>query len=369
MNGQWMGDFNGTSNGTLLLNVDDRGTHFDGVGYFTPSLNDVPRTGVGFKTIDKSRDFAFKTKNMWLMDPESGNWTTWDQIKHLYPPGLSLASEAEVSGSWDETALKVSWKTDNGVTGTSVLPRSRASLPSDLRASEMRWNHFKAFVDSFKVKRHLFRGQSDRWRLRSAFHRSGRANLLRFMTEDIVALQRVLSVRTRHVFNRANPDENGAFYNLVQHHGYPTPLLDWTYSPYVAAFFAYRNVPKSEAGAATATRRVRIFVLDESWRTDFNQVTFLDRNFPHFSVLEFLAIENERMVPQQSVSALTTIDDIESYISEKGRAKSKTYLTAIDLPASERAEVFRDLDYMGVTAGSLFPGLDGACEELRERNF
>jgi len=24
---------------------------------------------------------------------------------------------------------------------------------------------------------------------------------------------------------------------------------------------------------------------------------------------------------------------------------------------------------MGITAGSLFPGLDGACEELRERFF
>jgi len=28
-----------------------------------------------------------------------------------------------------------------------------------------------------------------------------------------------------------------------------------------------------------------------------------------------------------------------------------------------------DLSYMGITAGSLFPGLDGTCEELRERNF
>jgi hypothetical protein len=29
----------------------------------------------------------------------------------------------------------------------------------------------------------------------------------------------------------------------------------------------------------------------------------------------------------------------------------------------------RELALMGITAGSLFPGLDGACEELRERLF
>jgi hypothetical protein len=29
----------------------------------------------------------------------------------------------------------------------------------------------------------------------------------------------------------------------------------------------------------------------------------------------------------------------------------------------------RELALMGITAGALFPGLDGSCEELRERLF
>jgi len=41
----------------------------------------------------------------------------------------------------------------------------------------------------------------------------------------------------------------------------------------------------------------------------------------------------------------------------------------IDLPVKERTLVMNELGYMGITAGSLFPGLDGACEELRERFF
>jgi hypothetical protein len=58
----------------------------------------------------------------------------------------------------------------------------------------------------------------------------------------------------------------------------------------------------------------------------------------------------------------------ESYIKAK-ETSGQTYLQAIDLPVSERRKAMRELGYMGITAGALFPGLDGACEEFRERNF
>jgi hypothetical protein len=51
------------------------------------------------------------------------------------------------------------------------------------------------------------------------------------------------------------------------------------------------------------------------------------------------------------------------------RESHAVYLSAYDLPIIERNRVMSELSYMGITAGSLFPGLDGACEELRERNF
>ena len=29
----------------------------------------------------------------------------------------------------------------------------------------------------------------------------------------------------------------------------------------------------------------------------------------------------------------------------------------------------QELSFMGITAGSMFPGIEGACEELKERMF
>jgi hypothetical protein len=90
---------------------------------------------------------------------------------------------------------------------------------------------------------------------------------------------------------------------------------------------------------------------------------------PNVSVLDALAFENVRAIPQQSLSMSSNVDDIESHIQMTEKSVGNTYLEVVELPASDRNYVMGELALMGITAGSLFPGLDGACESLRERNF
>jgi len=170
---------------------------------------------------------------------------------------------------------------------------------------------------------------------------------------------------TRHAFDLNNQLQYAAFINLVQHHGYPTPLLDWTWSTYVAAFFAFRKVQRSGRAG-----NVRIFKFDvREWNTRTWRADKMFPFKPNVTVLIPLAFENLRAIPQQAISTASNVDDIENHIDLTEKHFGTTFLEIIDLPVSERDHVMGELALMGITAGSLFPGLDGACESLKEQNF
>jgi hypothetical protein len=329
----------------------------------------MPSTFASVKTTGKEAAVHLRVQ-LSPIDPRTGDPTTWNQLASLFP-NVIFPCYADVDFEFADDTLKVSWKTNIETSGSVEISRSKADAPSEYLqlASVTNWEQFKSHVSDLEHRRYIFRGQDKPARLRTSFHRTGRADLSRFLKEDIQTLHRQLSSRTSHVFNLNIPDENGAFFNLVQHHGYPTPLLDWTFSPYVAAFFAYHHYRNSEAAKAGAGEKVRIFQFDQkAWKATFPQLPKLNAVRPHFSILEFIAIDNQRLVPQQSVSSLTNVDDIESYI-HSSETTQQQYLQIIDLPLTERPFVMKELSVMGITAGSLFPGLDGTCEELRERFF
>jgi hypothetical protein len=368
MNGQWIGSYEGTNSGIMVLNIDDRGDHYEGIAYLFDSIKNLTGLSAFFKTINKDNNFKIQTGFILPIDPRTGFLNEWKNCKDLYP-GIVIPEKADVEGDLNGDTLSLKWSTEIQTNGFCKLLRSQADKPSEYGPINKDWAGFKQYVSSLEGRRLLFRGQNEPWRLRTSFHRTGRADLARFIREDIPALYRNLSARTRHVFNLDIPNENGAFYNLLQHHGYPTPLLDWTCSPYIAAFFAYNGINKSAEKIAKDDEKVRVLVFEyEQWKSDFNQILNLSCTSLHLSTCELIAIENERMVPQQSVSMFTNIDDIESYIRTK-ETNEKKYLSVIDLPVKERTKVIRELSFMGITSGSLFPGLDGTCQELKERYF
>lgn len=364
MKGQWIGRTTGDNEGQIIINIDDIGDSYAGITYIMPDNQKLPSAAAYFQTDDKSAEINFKAF-INHVDPRTGLQCDWAEIKDLYP-GIIHSSDAAVTVNFTENNLHLKAKTNIGTEIESNIIRKPFSTSSDIKGDIKSWDDYKLYVSTLSEQKNLFRGQQKPWKLRTSFHRKGRYDLTRFLDKDIPRLHQHLSARTSHVFNLTIPIENGAFLNLAQHHGYPTPLLDWTYSPYVAAFFAFRSVSKSEKSEDF----IRILIFDnEKWRTHWRQLVMLNTVGLHLSIMEFLAIENDRLIPQQAVTTVTNIDDIESYIQIKEAEKNCRYLTAIDIPVSERNKAMKELSFMGITAGAMFPGLDGACEELREKLF
>ena len=368
MKGQWVGTYEGSNFGNIIINVDETTDFFRGVAYINDNNLNFPGSVIAFETPTKKRTIEFEV-NVFPINPINGMADNWENVQKHFLPNTIFPITAKVKIKWGTKELKISWKTNIETYGNATIHKSLSNQPSELVPLKKSWSHYKKYASEIEGRQYIFRGQNKPWRLRTSFHRHGRTDLVKFINDDISTLHKHLSARTKHIFNLQIPDENGAFFNFVQHHGYPTPLLDWTYSPYVAAYFAYRGISSADAKKANKNDCVRIHILDQlNWRKDFIQINQLLTSNLHFSISEFIAIENERIIPQQAISSVTNIDDIETYI-KKLEENGKTYLTAIDLPIKERDKVISELQHMGITPGSLFPGYDGTCEEIKQRLF
>jgi hypothetical protein len=176
-----------------MLNIDDLGTCFQAIPCVIDDDTSVPQTAAGLRTVNKAKTFDLKLTTLWAIHPQNGNRGNWEEIKQFFP-GFVGASNVTVEGQWDDHSLRVEWRSDTGRICRCELPRSHADQPSELEAKKMDWAGFEHFVSELRSSRHLFRGQGDARRLPTAFHRTGRADLVRFVDEDIQSLHRRLSL-------------------------------------------------------------------------------------------------------------------------------------------------------------------------------
>lgn len=366
MKGQWIGEFRGTNAGTVVLDLDEDKGGYDALLSVYDLNPAYPRT---FSRFWLPKGDAHYSQRISLDHLEMGTGAVLsDQdIKTKYP-SIHMPRVADIEWKISSDEIDVKWKTPI-TSGLAKLFPDKMGMSSSIvpRADVADWNEFKQFASSLEPYEYAFRGHADcAWRLRTSFHRTGRANLVRFSTEDMAALNRHLVGLTTSRFNLSDGSDYAAFLSLVQHHGYPTPGLDWTQSPFVAAYFAFKDIRSKDV---RPDQKVRILILEAKKWNLLNRGAFLMPGFLHMTLVEPLALNNTRALPQQSLFGFTNISDLETYLEHAGRLKGISYLTAIDLPVSERKSVMQDLALMGITAGSLFPGLDGACQQLKERFF
>jgi hypothetical protein len=168
----------------------------------------------------------------------------------------------------------------------------------------------------------------------------------------------------------------------AQHHGVPTRLLDWTYSPLVAAFFATRTYE------ASPERDRAVWRLD--WKSlherfDLPALSLLIKDIEelfgrneHFtpwalmrrgSVRDFACLLeppslDQRIVTQAAVFTLCS-DKTRSFDTFLDAHELGGSLTKYVIPSADVGRLRDQLDLVGVDERRLFPDLDGVAAAIR----
>lgn len=255
-----------------------------------------------------------------------------------------------------------------------------------MQEKELRfWPDFVDEVDRvvarYPGKKLLFRGiSSSNWKLTTTLERSGCKDMsfgeyCRLLAFKIKPALETFSGRKWSVPDVLPPGENFldpellslrrfpsqelySYMIFLRHYGFPSPLLDWTYSPFVAAFFAFRHRNDAEC------RSIYIYCeRPTGLKFDTSGVPKIHPIGPYVS-------SHPRHFRQQSdytICGSLRLDGWHFSSHDEVFSKDDTeqdFLWKCTLPSSERTKVLRVLNYYNLNSYSLFDSEESLLETL-----
>lgn len=221
------------------------------------------------------------------------------------------------------------------------------------------WRDFSNLLDELETTfgrefRYVWRGQRrDDWSLSSTldrlFAKVGAQNPEEVAQDHLRTFQ--YGARGRRGPNPAQLSDD-AWWTIGQHYGLATPLLDWTRSPFAAAYFAF------ELDAPDPTPYRVVYGLNElAVRRAYEEL----ENKAALTFVDPLIDDNPRLVSQGGIFTRGPIGvSVEQWVTKVFEGTFASVLVRIEIPNTDRIRCLRSLHRMNLNHLSLFPDLLGA---------
>jgi hypothetical protein len=226
------------------------------------------------------------------------------------------------------------------------------------------WQEFSQTILTLqKGPGYVWRGQRQDWPLTSSFDRKVKVNGQDDRTNKLVAHLDRFKTRMNKTFPNVLPPHDIDIWALGQHYQLMSPLIDWSLSPYIAAYFAVAESPEPNDdsyryvyGLSRSLRRLM------TKQKKAAKLLSTDRSVPF---IEQLLYPSPRFTAQQGIfTKAFQGNDIHKYVLSFSRKRpSKQLIVKIIIPTSERSDCLRQLHLMNIDHISLLLDLRGVVDD------
>lgn len=185
--------------------------------------------------------------------------------------------------------------------------------------------------------------------------------------------------------NLPAPGHNAEWLFLMQHHGLPTRLLDWSESVLVALYFVVSgdhdedgelwallpetlNAKSGYSGLPTTRDPVLRYIVNQPDYTpeELREMTGLNVA-PTVPLAVLPPMKFPRAVSQLSTFTIHPLESLEPGNAIPELLRSDKYLVRYLIPATSKTGLEKDLKSLGITKASLFRDLDSMAQTVAER--
>lgn len=243
------------------------------------------------------------------------------------------------------------------------------------------WAEFLDYLDGYMnrsigVPRYFFRGQSNsEWGLLPSLTRHCKNRDIQWaLKHELKILQMFREEAHNYISTALLPSEQKTvevWWPIMQHYGAPTRLLDWSNSPFVAAYFAVSKITEHDGSVFLVhPHTINLKAKEEH---GFNEKNLLDLCLkPEDSTFLLFfqpSVKQSRVSVQQggfSICGNPLKDHVLAVDQNTVDNNNQDIIQKIIIPAHLKSTFLLRLSQMNINARTLYLGIDGLGESLAE---